>query len=143
MICKCGNEFSRLTEDYDGRENKIGEYRWCAGCGRVLYKALDIKGKDFLLEPTVALAYSTHESKSKDEWKPIEQPFFDSLTELINKESKENTSNTPDFIIAEFLRDCLDALNMTIMKRDEWYKVHLEPGNKYFEEVAKEKIING
>lgn len=40
---------------------------------------------------------------------------------LINSNSLENISNTPDWILAEFLEDCLTALNKAINKREEWY----------------------
>jgi len=47
--------------------------------------------------------------------------FEKELTELINRHSMENGSNTPDFILAEFLRNCLVAFNNTATRRDEWY----------------------
>lgn len=59
-----------------------------------------------------------------------------SLQELIrmelNKRCVENESNTPDFLLAEYLIDCLKAWNKITKKRDKWYGIHLEPGNKYF-----------
>ena len=50
----------------------------------------------------------------------------------INKVSAENMSNTPDFILAEYLVQCLGAFDLSVMTRDKWYGVHLEPTNKYF-----------
>lgn len=47
--------------------------------------------------------------------------FRDELEDLINSHSKENGSNTPDFILAEFLSDCLDAFDRTVAKREKWY----------------------
>lgn len=44
------------------------------------------------------------------------------LAGLLNKYSMENGSNTPDFILAEYLMDCLGVLNTVISKRDSWYK---------------------
>lgn len=38
--------------------------------------------------------------------------FEEELKELINKHSKENESNTPDFILAQFLNSCLEAFNI-------------------------------
>lgn len=43
------------------------------------------------------------------------------LLELVNSESVENISNTPDWILGEFLGSCLDALNKAIKDRDMWY----------------------
>lgn len=48
--------------------------------------------------------------------------FLQELTQLINKHSKENGSNTPDFILADFLSSCLDALDKANRQRQEWYE---------------------
>ena len=45
----------------------------------------------------------------------------DALTDLINRHSAENTSNTPDYILAQFLIGCLDAFNTGVQKRETWY----------------------
>lgn len=52
----------------------------------------------------------------------------DELIDLINKKSRENTSNTPDFILGEYLMNCLESFEKAIKSRDSWYGVHLEPG---------------
>jgi len=43
------------------------------------------------------------------------------LAHVINCHSLENGSNTPDFILAEYLYDCLMAFNQTSRKREKWY----------------------
>ena len=48
--------------------------------------------------------------------------FEKELCILINKYSKENESDTPDFILAEYLMFCLDNFNVIMNKRDKWYK---------------------
>ena len=57
--------------------------------------------------------------------------FLKELTHLLNRYSKENDSNTPDFILAEHLVDCLTALNRAIKKRSGWYgdgqKAYIHP----------------
>lgn len=40
------------------------------------------------------------------------------FAEVINKNSLENESNTPDFILAEFLTYCLDCYNWAVKRRD-------------------------
>jgi hypothetical protein len=40
---------------------------------------------------------------------------------LINKFSMENGSNTPDFILSEFLSSCLLNFNETLKEREQWY----------------------
>lgn len=43
------------------------------------------------------------------------------LRELINKHSRENGSDTPDFILAQYLTHCLDAFNIAVISREGWY----------------------
>lgn len=47
--------------------------------------------------------------------------FRKELAALINKHSKENGSNTPDWILAEYLSDCLAAFDRAIQHRKDWY----------------------
>ena len=47
--------------------------------------------------------------------------FEKELEALINKHSKENVSNTPDFILASYLRNCLDVFNIAVKEREKWY----------------------
>lgn len=42
------------------------------------------------------------------------------LAALLNKYSEENASGTPDFILAEFLFDCLAAFNAAVVSRADW-----------------------
>jgi len=50
--------------------------------------------------------------------------FESELTQLLNRYSKENDSNTPDFILAEFLIGQLKVFNETLQKREKWYSPH-------------------
>lgn len=59
------------------------------------------------------------------------------LSELLNSESRENESNTPDFILAEYLINCLNAFELANNKREVWYKVELKPGHRR----RKRKVI--
>ena len=47
--------------------------------------------------------------------------FERELTKLINQFSKESDSNTPDFILAEYMNDCLTAFNRAVNTRALWY----------------------
>ncbi len=47
--------------------------------------------------------------------------FCKKLMKLINEEGLENVSNTPDFLLAEFLLNCLQAYSLTVCARDRWY----------------------
>jgi len=52
---------------------------------------------------------------------PPQGSFQHELMNLLNHYSIENGSNTPDFILAEYLRCCLDSFDMVTRRRDEWY----------------------
>lgn len=47
--------------------------------------------------------------------------FERELETLINRHSKENGSDTPDFILAKYLRTCLDNFNIAVKEREKWY----------------------
>lgn len=54
--------------------------------------------------------------------------FVDELRSLINKFSMENESNTPDYLLAEYMVACLDAFTKTSLAREKWYGKSLEIG---------------
>jgi len=47
--------------------------------------------------------------------------FAQRLEHLLNAHSQENASNTPDFILAQYLLACLAAWNMGVQQRETWY----------------------
>lgn len=53
--------------------------------------------------------------------------FRSELAAVINKYSRENGSNTPDFILAEFLERCLIAFDKTVNVRETWYGRYAMP----------------
>jgi len=58
-----------------------------------------------------------------------EEPcFLNELQHLINRHSLENGSNTPDYILAEYLGECMMAFDRATKARDKWYGVELYPG---------------
>lgn len=46
----------------------------------------------------------------------------------INRNSGENSSDTPDFILAEYLTTCLDAFDKAVKDRSAWYGHHCTIG---------------
>lgn len=44
------------------------------------------------------------------------------IEEAINRNSAENGSNTPDFILAEYLIQCLAAFDAACNARTKWYR---------------------
>src|SRR5439155_27072301 len=47
--------------------------------------------------------------------------FPQELESVINRNSKENVSNTPDFILAQYLESCLLAFDTAVQQRETWY----------------------
>lgn len=47
--------------------------------------------------------------------------FREELEALINKHSMENGSNTPDFMLADYLMECLSAFDRVVNAREKWY----------------------
>ncbi len=45
----------------------------------------------------------------------------DKLRDLLNKFSKENGSDTPDWILAAFMLKCLDAFDFAVKLRESYY----------------------
>lgn len=54
--------------------------------------------------------------------------FRPQLESLLNRHCMENGGNTPDFILAEYLRQCLVAFDAAIVARDAWYGIVPHPG---------------
>ncbi len=52
--------------------------------------------------------------------------FRKELASLINHHSKENGSDTPDFILATYLVDCLQAFDKATKARSKWYVPDVE-----------------
>lgn len=47
--------------------------------------------------------------------------FRKELENLINRYSVENLSDTPDFILANYINDCLYVFETATLARDKWY----------------------
>jgi hypothetical protein len=43
------------------------------------------------------------------------------LAGILNAHSAENSSNTPDFILARYLMDCLRSFNVAVRAREAWF----------------------
>lgn len=52
---------------------------------------------------------------------PNKPTFRKELTSLINKYCKENESDTPDFLLAEYIDDMVEVYTSVIRKRDKWF----------------------
>ena len=47
--------------------------------------------------------------------------FRKDLQNLINSHSLENNSDTPDFILADYVSECLRTFDKMIRRREEWF----------------------
>jgi hypothetical protein len=47
--------------------------------------------------------------------------FEQELQELLNRYSKENESQTPDYVLAHYIKYSLKAFNQAVNLREEWY----------------------
>ena len=56
--------------------------------------------------------------------------FRKELEALINRTSQENTSNTPDFILSDYLVACLAAFDTAVQQRETWYGRDGRPSTK-------------
>lgn len=58
----------------------------------------------------------------------LEDNFRNELIILLNKYSKENGSNTPDFILAVYLNGCLGVFDAAVKARDQYLGIeHFTP----------------
>ena len=62
--------------------------------------------------------------------------FLNELKGLINKYSEENKSNTPDFILVEYIAGCLLAFNTAVQLRETWY------GRKEPQPICEETVLD-
>lgn len=47
--------------------------------------------------------------------------LLEEVTGVLNRHSAENDSNTPDWILAQFLIGCLSRFNQAVQQREKWY----------------------
>ena len=59
-------------------------------------------------------------------YKPDYEAVQKDFTDVINRHSLENESNTPDFILAEYLVMCLRAFTISSRARERWYGKELK-----------------
>jgi hypothetical protein len=48
-------------------------------------------------------------------------PLEQDLRDVINKHSRDNASDTPDFALAMYLAGCLSAYEEAIQQRNKWH----------------------
>ena len=58
-----------------------------------------------------------------------EEEFREDLEALINSHSRENGSNSPDWLLAEYLVGCLEVFDKAVRNRDQQYGIEGIPTN--------------
>ena len=56
------------------------------------------------------------------------QEFLRAMAAVVNRFSRENASNTPDYILAEFMDATLAAFEKASRAREKWYGAELKIG---------------
>ena len=86
------------------------------------------KTSGFVMDPILAEAFAEILDSEMSEWPEKTSLFEVELRSFLNRHSMENSSNTPDFILAEYLMKCLEAFNETSVAREKWYGHSHRPG---------------
>lgn len=77
--------------------------------------SLDDERKGYLVKNYLKQRWSNVSEKTE------RGTFLQEITTLINRHSVENGSDTPDWMLAEYLTDCLAAYEKAVRARDRWH----------------------
>ena len=78
-------------------------------------------------------------AEREKEWNPTPDTFEKALAHAINCWSKENGSDTPDYILAHHLKRCLENFDTTIQARESWFGRTFGNGKEIVELSVDEK----
>lgn len=53
--------------------------------------------------------------------------FEHDIRDVINRHSRENASNTPDWVLAQYIENCLVAFETATQQREAWYGRNPQP----------------
>ena len=84
-----------------------------------IIKPINIKFEDLFLSPECFESMLIEAIKDKEE--SHESNFRIELKNLLNRCSMENGSNTPDYLLADFLTNSLNNFDEIIKMRDQYY----------------------
>ena len=106
-----------------GSEYSRGYYNGVQYALEIL-RAEDI-GDEFMEIPIVKQDFNTAtiipDAVKRGVSKQDRKEFRVELEEILNTNCMENGSDTPDFILAKYLSDCLKAFDKAVTRRREWY----------------------
>jgi hypothetical protein len=99
-------------------------------CGKVNASILNEYRERFLSPPTVPSGGEAPKAAPATEGGAVDtvganpESFTKALESVINKFSMENGSDTPDFILAEYMGECLRSFDRAVHCRSRWYGWH-------------------
>lgn len=88
---------------------------WCRETTK--YKAMDVE----LAEAFAEILDAENSDATPKRSELANRSFQKDLQNLINRHSRENGSGTPDFILANYIIDCLAAFDKSVKDRARWY----------------------
>ena len=74
-----------------------------------------------------AIARNNAYVSNDDPFKEVKSGLGFMIREQINIHSREENSNSPDFVLAQFLMDCLNAFEKGINRRDHFLGYEIPP----------------
>jgi len=95
------------------RKNDTPTYHNASGCGSWVWHR-SVRGRKIIDD------LKHHKGKGRLRMPDKRTEFERELERLINKHSMENGSNTPDFLLAEYLMGCLSLYNRVTTRRRRW-----------------------
>lgn len=126
-----------------------GMLAWGKGVYRLSYVKHDFDDKDcrdrvlldIMNEDSEICLKEFKEGLDALDYKEIDKPlskeeqFIIELTSLLNRYSKENSSDTPDHILAAYIEMCLRSFNVSVRNREDWHG-----RKKVRESLSKEEL---
>ena len=132
-VCnKCRGGGSDGGSNICSKCNGVGIIDWqTSGLAHALYGHIPAKEEDKCKTcPRPDFTKTGHDVDKFYEDKPlppqseeVRSDFREELKSAINRHSKENGSDTPDFILAEYLENCLKAFDEAMSKRTQYYNI--------------------
>lgn len=91
---------------------------------------IDVQKQEDFMARTITGCDIFHSPPSARDLVKEERGLEEEVRAAINRASRENISNTPDFLLAEYLMRCLAAYETATRGRDRWYGMNPKPGTK-------------
>jgi hypothetical protein len=111
-------DLTEVSEELVAELRILGNKFGPMGVATVAAELTDIKVLIHILSEEAAKPGT---SRPEEVSPPAPSTLASDLEGLLNMHSAENASNTPDFILAEYLMDCLHAFETASRHREQWY----------------------